>query len=228
MKSCVIIPARGGSKRIPRKNIRNFCGKPMLAWSIEAALACPEVDEVVVSTDDEIIAEVALHHGAKIPFLRPQSLADDYTGTIPVIRHAIEVLAQQGKFPEQVCCLYATAPFVTPEHLSQAYTKQLISLHRFTFSATHYRYSPYRAMIRSGEGVAMLFPEHWNTRSQDLPEVLHDAGMFYWGQREAWLEDEVLFGKEAAPYLLPHYLVQDIDTEDDWIRAELIWQAQRA
>ncbi|MHA6476594.1 pseudaminic acid cytidylyltransferase [Stutzerimonas sp. KH-1] len=221
-----VIPARGGSKRIPRKNIKLFCGKPMIAWSIEAALQSGCFDQVVVSTDDAEIAEVARQHGADVPFTRPAELSDDYTGTVPVIRHAIEWFTQQGRTVEQVCCLYATAPFVTAQDLNRGMQVLQGDDCDYAFSMTSYAFPIQRAIRINGQGrVEMFNPEHFNTRSQDLEEAFHDAGQFYWGRADAWLQGKQIFSPDALPVLLPRHRVQDIDTPEDWARAEWLFKA---
>ncbi len=224
-----IIPARGGSKRIPRKNIKPFCGKPMIAWSIEAALQSACFDQVIVSTDDAEIAEVAHQWGATVPFMRPAELSDDHTGTIPVIRHAIEWFKLQGQSVEQACCLYATAPFVSAEDLRSGLDILQGNDCDYAFSVTSYPFPIQRAIRINGEGrVKMFSPEHFNTRSQDLEEAFHDAGQFYWGRAEAWLQGKMIFSPESLPVLLPRHRVQDIDTPEDWTRAEWLFRAMQA
>lgn len=221
-----IIPARGGSKRIPRKNIKSFCGKPMIAWSIEAALQSRCFEQIVVSTDDAEIAEVARQHGADVPFMRPAELSDDHTGTIPVIRHAIEWFTQQGHTVGQVCCLYATAPFVTAEDLTRGMQVLQGSDCDYAFSVTSYAFPIQRAIRINGQGrVEMFSPEYFNARSQDLEEAFHDAGQFYWGRADAWLQGKQIFSPDALPVLLPRHRVQDIDTPEDWARAEWLFRA---
>lgn len=226
MKLCVI-PARGGSKRIPRKNIRDFCGKPMIAWSIEAAIKCKCFDRIVVSTDDKEIASVAMQYGAEIPFMRPAQLADDYTGTTAVIAHAIEWQNFHGEVPDKVCCLYATAPFVQATDLQKGFDILESSGAEFAFSVTSYAFPIQRAiLITENQRVEMFQPEHFNTRSQDLEEAWHDAGQFYWGRATAWLANKPIFSCDAAPVLLPRHRVQDIDTPEDWERAALMFTLQ--
>ncbi len=223
-----IIPARGGSKRIPRKNIRPFAGKPMIAWSIEAALESGCFDQVIVSTDDNEIAEVSRAHGAAVPFMRPAELSDDYTATIPIIRHAIEWFQQQGTTPEKVCCIYATAPFIRVDDIRQGLDVLDSTGCDYAFSVTSYAYPIQRALRLTAAGrVEMLQPEHFNTRSQDLEEAYHDAGQFYWGKSTAWLESKPIFSPAAAPVILPRHRVQDIDTPEDWERAEWMFKAMR-
>jgi pseudaminic acid cytidylyltransferase len=224
-----VIPARGGSKRIPRKNIKPFCGKPMIAWSIEAALQSACFDQVIVSTDDAEIAEVARRHGAAVPFIRPAELADDHTGTIPVIRHAIEWANADGEPVERACCLYATAPFVTADDIRRGLAILTDTGCDYAFSVTSYAFPIQRAIrITAQQRVEMFHPEQFNTRSQDLEEAWHDAGQFYWGQADAWLEGRMIFGPTSAPVRLPRHRVQDIDTPEDWERAEWLFKAMRA
>ncbi|WP_417539282.1 pseudaminic acid cytidylyltransferase [Marinobacter sp.] len=226
MSTVAIIPARGGSKRIPRKNIKEFFGKPMIAWSIEAARESGCFDRIVVSTDDAEIAEIARQFGAETPFMRPAQLSDDYTGTVPVIRHAVEWLADKGDPVSEACCLYATAPFISPEDLRRG--KELLRTEAcsYAFSVTSYAFPIQRAIRITGEGrVDMFNPEHFQTRSQDLEEAWHDAGQFYWGTAHAWKEERPIFSENAVPVTLPRHRVQDIDTPEDWVRAEWLFRA---
>lgn len=223
-----VIPARGGSKRIPRKNIKLFCGKPMIAWSIEAALQSGCFDHVIVSTDDAEIAEIARQYGASVPFMRPADLADDHTGTIPVVRQAVQWCNQNGLGSEQVCCIYATAPFVSAQDLQRGLSMLEASGADYAFSMTSYAFPIQRALRINGAGrVEMLNPENFNVRSQDLEEVFHDAGQFYWGRASAWLESSVIFSPAAVPVILPRHRVQDIDTLEDWVRAEWLFKAMQ-
>lgn len=221
-----IIPARGGSTRIPRKNIREFCGKPMIAWSIEAAKASGVFDRIIVSTDDEEIAATARRHGAEIPFVRPAELADDTTATRDVIVHAIRTLAEAADPPEIVCCLYPTAPFVRIDDLRGALHRLETEGADFAFSVTSFPY-PIQRALRIGEdgGLSMFWPEHRWTRSQDLSDAYHDAGQFYWGRTQAYLERRDAFASGSIPIVLPRFRVHDIDTEEDWERAELVFRA---
>ncbi|VVM43090.1 MULTISPECIES: pseudaminic acid cytidylyltransferase [Pseudomonas] len=224
-----IIPARGGSKRIPRKNIKLFCEKPMIAWSIEAARQSGCFDQVIVSTDDEEIAEVARHYGATVPFMRPAELSDDHTGTIPVIQHAIEWFNARGQAVTQACCLYATAPFVSPEDIRRGFGILTSSECDYAFSVTSYAFPIQRAIRLNAEGrVEMFSPENFNTRSQDLEEAYHDAGQFYWGRADAWLKGRMIFSPGSMPVALPRHRVQDIDTPEDWTRAEWLFKAMQA
>lgn len=224
-----IIPARGGSKRIPRKNIKLFCGKPMIAWSIEAALQSACFDQVIVSTDDAEIAHVARQYGASVPFLRPVELSDDHTGTIPVIRHAIEWFNAQGQTVDKACCLYATAPFVNAADLRRGLDVLQANSCDYAFSVTSYAFPIQRAIRVTEQGrVEMFSPEHFNTRSQDLQEAYHDAGQFYWGRAEAWCEGRMIFAPDSMPVMLQRHRVQDIDTPEDWVRAEWLFKAMQA
>ena len=224
-----VIPARGGSKRIPRKNIKKFCGRPMIAWPIEAARESECFDRIIVSTDDAEIAEISCHWGAEAPFVRPEALSDDHTGTIPVVAHAIGwYLKHTAEKPEEVCCVYATAPFVRPEDLRQGHEALLHRGCDYAFSVTSFPFPIQRAVRINKDGrVEMFHPEHFNTRSQDLEGAYHDAGQFYWGRAEAWLEGRPIFNSDAIPVLLPRHRVQDIDTIEDWRRAELMFTTLR-
>ena len=216
-----VIPARGGSKRIPRKNIKLFNGKPMIAWSIEAAKASGLFDRIIVSTDDAEIAEVARQWGADVPFMRPEALSNDYAGTTPVIAHATQWALDQGMDIEAVCCIYATAPFLQVGDLKQGWQALTSGDWDYAFTVTDFAAPIFRAFKQStGGGIEMFFPEHFSTRSQDLPVALHDAGQFYWGRPAAWLEDKRIFDQRSKPIVIPRWRVQDIDTLDDWDLAE--------
>lgn len=221
-----IIPARGGSKRIPRKNIKSFYGKPIIAWSIEAALKSGCFDSVIVSTDDAEIADVAMKCGAQVPFMRPKDLADDHTGTISVIQHAIEWVVQHGRRPQHVCCIYPTAPFVSADDLQRGYRILLEAKCDYAFSVASYPYPIQRAIkINAKGGIEMFRPDLFNIRSQDLEPAWHDAGQFYWGRTDAWSEAKMLFSEGSAPVLIPRHRVQDIDTLEDWLCAEWMFEA---
>jgi N-acylneuraminate cytidylyltransferase len=221
-----VIPARGGSKRIPRKNVRPFGGRPMIAWSIEAALGSGCFDRVIVSTDDEEIATVARQCGAQVPFMRPPELSDDHTGTIPVIAHAIRAEREQGYDPTAVCCIYATAPFVLAQDILHGYDLLAQSGCDYAFSVTSYAFPIQRAVrITTASRVEMFWPDQFNTRSQDLESAYHDAAQFYWGRPQAWLTGKPIFSSNSAPVVLPRHRVQDIDTPEDWSRAELMRDA---
>jgi pseudaminic acid cytidylyltransferase len=223
-----VIPARGGSKRIPRKNVKPFGGLPMIAWSIRAAIASACFDRIIVSTDDEEITQVAKTYGAEVPFIRSAELSDDNTGTIAVVAHAIAWQNAHGITATDACCLYATAPFVQPSDIAQGYDVLKSSGADYAFSVTSYGFPIQRAIfITPEQRVGMFQPEHFNTRSQDLVESWHDAGQFYWGHAHAWLAHQPLFTQAAAPVPIPRYRVQDIDTPEDWERAEWLWKSMQ-
>ncbi len=220
-----IIPARGGSKRIPRKNVRLFAGKPIIAHSIGAALDSGCFDRVIVSTDDAEIAAVAREWGAETPFVRPPELADDHTGTNAVVKHAINWLAEQDTPADYACCIYATAPFVQARYLQEGLARLLERRRGYAFSVTSFPFPIQRAIRINAEGaVEAIWPENIFRRSQDLEEAFHDAGQFYWGTVDAYLTDEVVFSPASIPIVLPRHLVQDIDTFEDWRRAELMFR----
>lgn len=222
MRVC-IIPARGGSKRIPRKNIKPFAGLPIIAYSIQAAQASGLFDRIIVTTDDEEIAEVARRFGAETPFMRPKELSDDHTPTIPVIAHAIQTLQNNGDVISYACCIYATAPFIRADDIREAYNALITHEKQYTFPVTTFPFPIQRGVKRDREGnIEMFYPEHFATRSQDLEEAYHDVGQFYWGTTDAWLEGKAIFSDAATTVVLPRHLVQDIDTPEDWIRAELM------
>ena len=227
MNICVI-PARGGSKRIPRKNIKKFNGKPIIAYSIETALASSCIDQVIVSTDDQKISEVAKEYGAQVPFIRPEKLSTDYIATNPVISHAVEWMEDHGNHIDAVCCLYATAPFVQTDTISDAYENFINLKADFCFTVTSFPFPIQRALkIDKSNKVGMFYPENLNTRSQDLQEAYHDAGQFYWGTKLAFNSDASILSEIVIPYILPRYLVQDIDTLEDWKRAEIMYKAMQ-
>ena len=221
-----LIPARAGSKRIAHKNTQLFNGKPLIAYSIEAALAAGIFDKVVVSTDCPNIASLSETLGAEVPFMRPLELADDFTGTRDVINHAIETLQAQGNKIDYCCCIYATAPFVKAIYLKQGLAMlQSNPRKAFAFSVCTFDFPIQRALCMKEEGMAPMFPESVNSRSQDLEEAFHDAGQFYWGSAADFLSDKHLFSAHAMGVTIPRHLVQDIDTPEDWIRAELMHKA---
>lgn len=218
-----VIPARGGSKRIPRKNIKPFSGKPMIAWSIEAAKSSGLFDRIIVSTDDAEIADVAKQWGAEVPFMRPESLSNDHAGTTPVIAHATQWALEQGMDVEAVCCIYATAPFVQVDDIKRGWVALESGNWDYAFTVTDFAAPIFRAFQQTKEGgIEMFYPEHFATRSQDLPVALHDAGQFYWGRPAAWIEGKRIFDHRSKPVLIPRWRVQDIDTPDDWVRAEIL------
>ena len=221
-----IIPARGGSKRIPKKNIRDFCGKPMIARSIEAAKAVGIFDRIIVTTDAEEIAVVAKACGAEVPFIRPPELSDDHASTDAVVIHALNWFKNNGIELEYACCLYATAPFVKPEYLRKGLDLLKSTGASTGFSVTSFPFPIFRGLKINQKGaLEMFWPEHRLTRSQDLPEAFHDAGQFYWLNVRKYMKTPALYAPDAVPIILPRHLVQDIDTPEDWARAEFMFQS---
>ena len=223
-----IIPARGGSKRIPRKNMRSFCGRPMIAWPIAAAAASGLFAHILVSTDDAEIADIARQAGAEVPFLRPAELSDDHRGTTDVIVHALSWAHEAGWSVEAACCIYATAAFASAELLIEA--RQLLSPDcDYAFAAVRYGHPPQRGFRRTADGTPQLVqPEHHATRTQDLRAIFHDSGQFYWGTRDAWMERRPFFASRTRFIELPRWRGQDIDNEDDWQLAEQLFAVMRA
>jgi pseudaminic acid cytidylyltransferase len=216
-----VIPARGGSKRIPRKNIREFAGKPIIAWPISVALESGLFDQVVVSTDDAEIAEVAQRAGASIPFVRPEQLSDDFSDTKAVVRHAISELALERDFTSQVCCIYPTSVFATPEYLADGLNLLNHEKCIYSLSITAVDPTVLRSFTQDADGkLKMVFPECFNRRTQDLPLLYRDAAQFYWGSVSAWCGDEHIFGENARGVFFDPSRVQDIDTEEQLISAE--------
>lgn len=223
-----VIPARGGSKRIPGKNIRPFAGKPIIGWSIEAAKASGIFDRIIVSTDDEKIACVARQFGADTPFVRPAELSDDKAGTLPVIHHATKWLSEQEASVDLVCCIYATAPFVEPQSLAQGRKTMMDTGADFALAVTSFPFPIQRALrITSSGKLEPIDRQAILARSQDLEETWHDAGQFFWSKPGVLLDDLASLLQRAVPVRLPRHLVQDIDTEEDWTRAELMFRALR-
>ena len=219
-----IIPARGGSKRIPRKNIKNFHGKPMIAYSIDAAIRSCCFDKIIVSTDDRETADIALKYGAEVPFLRPRDIADDFATTLDVMQHAITWCKDQDWHVDQVCCIYATAPFILPEDIMRGLEELSDDSVQYVFSATKFPFAIQRAISLNDSGaVSMFSPDYVDTRSQDLPEAYHDAGQFYWGKAAAYLAGKAIFYEHSRAIILPKKRVQDIDTPEDWELAELLF-----
>lgn len=221
-----IIPARGGSKRIPKKNIKKFLGKPIIAYSIEAAIESNLFEKVIVSTDDDQIAKTAIKYGASVPFVRPKNLSDDFTGTGAVVEHALEFLKSRNEQYDFVCTIYATAPLLKSKYLIDAYDKLKNSNAKMCFSVTSIPFPIQRAFkINSNERCQMFTPEHFLSRSQDLEEAYQDAGQFYWENTKIQ-SNEIAFGKDSIPLVLPRYLVCDIDTPEDWEMAEILHNAR--
>ena len=224
MRLCVI-PARGGSKRIPRKNIKKFHGKPLIAYSIQVAIDSQLFDKIIVSTDDDEVAEIAKLYGAQVPFMRPKELSDDFTGTGAVVEHAINYLKEQGEFYEYICTIYATAPLLQAKYLIEGFEKLRNSDVANIFSCTSMPFPIQRTFKITNDGRCQMFwPENFYKRSQDLEIAYQDAGQFYWTNLNVKSVD-IMFGKDSMPIILPRYLVQDIDDLEDWKRAEMMYAA---
>lgn len=220
-----IIPARGGSKRIPRKNIKEFCGKQMIAYAITAAKESCLFEHIVVSTDDEEIAQIARAWGAETPFVRPPELANDYIATVPVIAHGIEACRTLGWKLDQVCCIYPGVPFIQIDDLRGTLARMTSSEADYCFPVTEYPSAIQRALkLLSNGKMQPFYPEFELTRTQDSEPVYYDAGQFYWGKAESWLTNQNIHSNGLG-YVIPNWRVVDIDTPDDWQRAELIYRA---
>lgn len=221
-----VIPARGGSKRIPRKNIKEFCGKPMIAWAITSALESKLFDHVVVSTDDCEIADIAKKWGAETPFIRPIELADDITPTVPVVAHAVKSSIDSGWKVEFACCIYPCTPFLQADDLILAFNLLQKNSVDFVYPVTEFPHPVQRAMRRLSSGkMEFISPENELTRTQDLEKYYHDSGQFYWGKASAWLSHKRMH-TDGLGMVLPHWRVVDIDSIDDWRRAEDIYKAR--
>ena len=224
MTATAIIPARGGSKRIPRKNIRQFHGRPMIAWTIDTAINSGLFSNVIVSTDDAEIAAIAQEHGAQVPFLRPADFSNDYATTQDVMRHAVTWLAKNQIESDFVCCLYATAPFLQAEDVVKGLRALQESTAEYAYAVTEFDYSPHRALIKNQNGqVSLEKPELAAVRSQDLPSLVHDAGQFYWAKTETWLTQREILSSAGIGIEIPRSQAQDIDNEEDWKLAEALF-----
>tara|TARA_B100000212_G_C27352729_1_gene524418 strand:+ start:127 stop:825 length:699 start_codon:yes stop_codon:yes gene_type:complete len=218
-----VIPARGGSKRILKKNIKNFCGKPLISWTIEIALKSKLFDRVILSSEDEEIISIAKKYGAEVPFVRPKELSDDFSTTDDVMSHAANWIKNNENSVNSICCIYATAPFLNIEDLKNGLKKFNEGKFNYVFAATDYSAPIFRSFeYTQKNGLRMFFPENYNKRSQDLPVAYHDAGQFYWGSLDTWIKKKETFNKYSFPIILPRWRVQDIDTNSDWERAEFI------
>ncbi|MDP5134855.1 pseudaminic acid cytidylyltransferase [Rheinheimera baltica] len=231
-----VIPARGGSKRIPRKNIRFFEGQPIIAWSIQAAITSGCFDKVLVSTDDEEIAAISRQYGADTPFIRPSELADDFSGTADVMRHAIKSvnaaansIMSASSGVTAACCIYATAPLICPEDIGMGLKQLNNGSCDYALAVTEFEFPIQRAVrLDENNHLVMLNPEFSGTRSQDLVPTFHDAGQFCWGTAEAWLHAKPIYNGMTAAVSIERCRVQDIDNENDWQRAELMFRASRS
>ena len=218
-----VIPARGGSKRKPKKNIKNFCGKPLISWPIQIAIKSKLFDRVILSSEDAEIISIAKKYGAEAPFVRPKELSDDFSTTDEVMEHAANWIKNNENKVNSICCIYATAPFLNIDDLKIGLKKFNEGNYNYVFAATDYSAPIYRSFEYSEkDGLRMFFPENYNKRSQDLPVAYHDAGQFYWGSLDTWIKKKETFNKYSFPIILPRWRVQDIDTNSDWERAEFI------
>ena len=221
VKTIAIILARGGSKRIPKKNIKPFLGKPIIAYSIEAAIQSGLFEEVMVSTDDENIAEIAKNHGANVPFLRSNSTSNDQATTIDALIEVINTYGKNNIYFDVACCLYPTAPFITPEKLTVAYNKLITDNLDVSFPVIRFSYPIWRSLKIEDNKMTMNWPEYMNSRSQDLSEAYHDAGQFYFFKVNTFLKEKKLFGNNSGGIIIDEMEGQDIDNETDWIIAEI-------
>lgn len=219
-----VIPARGGSKRIPRKNIKKFCGKPILAYSIEAAVQSRLFNEIMVSTDDDEIASIAKQYGASVPFLRSAETADDHATIIEVLLEVMERYSKAGQEFSHVCCIYPTAPFVTSEKLCGAYQLLCDTKSDMAIPMVPFSYPPLRGFVLADGHIQMKWPEYEKVRSQDLPPIYHDCGQFCFGRAEALLREKTMFCQKTVPMLMSELETQDIDNEVDWELAELKYE----
>lgn len=221
MNRIAIIPARGGSKRIPKKNIKEFCGKPIIAYSIQAALDSKLFDEVMVSTDSDEVKGIAEHYGATVPFMRSEATSNDYASTADVLKEVMSEYEKGGRIFESFCCIYPTAPFVTPEKLRDAYALLISDDVYNVVPMVPFSFPPQRGMVRDGDFIKPAYPEFINKRSQDLVEILHDCGQFYWSKTKEFLLNPSILSNHTVPFIVSDTEVQDIDNPSDWELAEL-------
>lgn len=221
-----VIPARGGSKRIQRKNIKIFNGKPMIAWAIQIAQKSKLFDKIFVSTDDDEIKNISEQYGAIVPFIRPPEISDDKTPTVPVISHAINEIERLYQKVEYACCIYPCSPFIISSDLEKSFQMLVSSRENYVYPVVEYPHPIFRAMKKSKEGkMKFIYPEYELSRTQDLEQTYHDAGQFYWGRADAWKQLKKMH-TDGLGMIIPYYRAIDIDTEDDWKRAELFLQAK--
>lgn len=220
-KSIAIIPARGGSKRIPKKNIKDFLGKPIIAYSIEAAFRSSLFDEVMVSTDDMQIAEISKSLGANVPFMRSKENSNDYAGTSDVILEVLDKYSENGKIFDYCCCIYPTAPFITPEKLKESFELFKVKNYDSLFPVVKYSYPIQRSYKFVNDKITMVWPENYSKRSQDLEQIYHDAGQFYWFKVEEFIKTKIIYTDNSGAIVLSELEAQDIDNEEDWRLAEM-------
>lgn len=225
MSTIAIITARGGSKRIPKKNIRVFCGKPIIAYSIEAALQSKLFDTVMVSTDSQEIAGIAKEYGAEVPFMRSEVTSGDYADTSDVLIEVLNEYRKQGQIYDAFCCLYPTAPFITSEKLRKSYDMLKADDVYNVIPMVAFSFPPQRGMIKDGKYVKAAYPEYMEMRSQDLKEVIHDCGQFYWCKTREFLNNPNFLCNHTIPFMVPETEVQDIDSESDWNMAKIKYKA---
>ena len=220
-----VIPARGGSKRIKKKNIKNFLNKPIIYYPIKQIQKSKLFDKIIVSTDNKEISEISKKFGAEILFKRPKKLSNDYATTQEVIIHAVKWLTKNNYNPDMICCIYPTSVFINSHDLKESYKLFIKKKWNFIFSATNYLYPIQRAFYQKKNGSIKMFrPKNYFKRSQDLVKVYHDAGQFYWGASNAWKKKKEIIKAKSSIYVMPSYRVIDIDNKDDWKRAELLYQ----
>jgi pseudaminic acid cytidylyltransferase len=221
-----VIPARGGSTRIPKKNIKEFAGKPIISYPIETALKSELFDQVIVSTDSEEIAEVSIQAGAQVPFLRPSELGENEVNLADVVHHTLSELVNRGVQFDYSCCILATAPFLKVETLRKGYEEILENDADSVVSVTRFSFPVLRALkLDDNSRLRFMWPEHELTHSNHLPEAYHDAAQFYWLNTKKFLSSKSLVGREVLPVFLPNYLVKDIDTDEDWTTAEIMYDS---
>lgn len=216
-----IIPARGGSKRIPKKNIRDFLGKPIIVYSIEAALQSGLFSEVMVSTDDKEIEDVSINYGAKVPFMRSEANSNDFAGVGDVVGEVLEWYKANKKTFDNICCILPTAPFILPGRIKEAYNMLLTKNYDSVFPVVRFSYPVQRALKLNNGTVEMFQPENFPKRSQDLEPAYHDSGTFYWMKTEEFIKQKRFFAARSGAIVLPETEVQDIDSEEDWKMAEM-------
>jgi len=216
-----IIPARGGSKRIPKKNIKDFLGKPIISYSITAALKSKLFDEIMASTDDMQIAEISKSLGAKVPFMRSKENSNDYAGTSDVILEVLDKYKENGNIFDYCCCIYPTAPFITPEKLKKSFELFKVKDYDSLFPVVKYSYPIQRSYKFVNDKISMVWPENYSKRSQDLEQIYHDAGQFYWLKVEEFIKKKQIYTDNSGAIVFSELEVQDIDNEEDWKLAEM-------
>lgn len=227
MKVFAVITARGGSKRIPRKNIRSFCGKPIIAYSIDAAIRSDCFDTIMCSTDDAEIAAIAQEYGAEVPFMRSEATANDFATTSDVLNEVIAEYGKRGQQFDYFCCLYPTAPFVNPQKIKEGFDLMLREKANGAIPVVQFSYPIQRALGMSDGRISMIHPEYLRTRSQDLMKTYHDAGQYYWYKTEAFLKEPAIMSINPIAIITPEEEVQDIDTLEDWKIAEIKYKISR-